>query len=322
MSFNTPVLFLTYKRYRTAIRVFNTIKKIKPNKLYFASNAPKNESEIKAVQKVRDICKKINWKCKLTTIFYSKHMLVKDSIPASINFFFKKEKQGIILEDDVLPSQSFYFFCQKMLKIFKNKKKISCIYGSSFLKKRGKSNIYFSKYTHIWGWATWRSRWKNYDPYIKFWPKFKKSKIFKNLNSNVYEYNYWNNIYDKTYLRKLNTWDYAWQACTWYKNQLSIAPSISLTQNIGYDLNAEHTIRRYKFIKKKTQNKINFYIPKKIIRNIKNDWFDFKYHYRSGYLTAPERTVYYLNNFFKDPFIFLIKLKKMLKYLFKKKFSN
>jgi hypothetical protein len=46
MSFDVPILFLTYKRYRTTIRVFNTIKKIKPKKLYFASNAPKNNDEI------------------------------------------------------------------------------------------------------------------------------------------------------------------------------------------------------------------------------------------------------------------------------------
>ena len=55
MSFSTPILFLTYKRYHTAIRVFNSIKKLKPNILYFASNAPKNEDEIDSVNKVRNI---------------------------------------------------------------------------------------------------------------------------------------------------------------------------------------------------------------------------------------------------------------------------
>lgn len=122
MSFSTPILFLTYKRYRTAIRVFNSIKRIKPRILYFASNAPKNENEIDSANKVRNIIKKIDWKCKLVLIFHEKHLLVKDSIPASIDFFFSKEEQGIILEDDVLPSQYFYFFCQKMLSTYKNKR--------------------------------------------------------------------------------------------------------------------------------------------------------------------------------------------------------
>jgi hypothetical protein len=314
MSFNTPILFLTYKRFHTSIRVFNSIKKIKPNKLYFASNAPQNDREKAAVQKVRDIIKKINWRCKLVTIFYSKHMPVKESIPTSINFFFKKEKQGIILEDDILPSKNFYFFCQKMLKIYKNNKKINCISGNRFLKRKKNSlNIYFSKYHNIWGWATWRTRWKNYDPHIKFWPKFQKTKKFKNLNENIYEFAYWKNIFDKTYKGKINTWDYQLQACAWYNNQLCIIPPVSLTQNIGFGRDAEHTIARNKFIKKRKENKINFTFPKKITQDVKNDWYNFKYFYRSASLTKKERVKYHINRFLNDPILFLILLKKNIK---------
>ena len=72
------------------IRLTIPIKKLKPNILYFASNAPKNEDEIDSENKVRNIIKKIDWKCKLVLIFHKKHLLVRDSIPASIDFFFSK----------------------------------------------------------------------------------------------------------------------------------------------------------------------------------------------------------------------------------------
>jgi hypothetical protein len=310
MSFNTPILFLTYKRYHTAIRVFNSIKKIKPKKLYFASNAPKNNSEIFVVQNVRDIINKINWRCELITMFYSEHMPVKVSIPTSINFFFRKEKQGIILEDDILPSRNFYFFCQRMLKIYEKKKKISIITGYRELKKKkNSSKIYFSKYHNVWGWATWRSNWKNYDPHIKFWPKFNKSKKFKNLNDNKYEFIYWNTIYDKVYKQKINTWDYQLQASAWLHNKLCIVPPVSLTQNIGFGREAEHTIERDKFLKKRSLNKVNFSLPKKINQDIKNDLYNFKNFHRLGGMTKKERIKFHIKKFFNDPLLYLIQKK-------------
>ena len=72
MSFNVPVLFITYKRYRTASLVFNEIKKIKPKRLYFASNYPENKKEEKSVKKVQGLLVDVNWKCKVTKIFHKK----------------------------------------------------------------------------------------------------------------------------------------------------------------------------------------------------------------------------------------------------------
>ena len=38
-----------------------------------------------------------------------------DSYDQAIKWFFKNEKEGIILEDDTLPSKSFFIFCEKLL---------------------------------------------------------------------------------------------------------------------------------------------------------------------------------------------------------------
>ena len=312
MSFNTPILFITYKRYHTSIRVFNSIKKLKPRILYFASNAPKNEREVDSVNKVRNIIKKINWKCKLVLIFHKKHLLVKDSIPASIDFFFSKEEQGIILEDDVLPSQYFYFFCHKMLSTFKNNKLIQSISGSRFSAQTKNSNIYLSKYTHIWGWATWRSRWKKYDSSIKFWPKLKKSKRFLNLNPEKNEFNYWKKIYDMTYEKKINTWDYAWQATAWNYNQLCIIPPVSLTQNIGFGRDAEHTVAKDRFEKKKKEKKISYKIPKVLDRDIFKDYDVFLHFYKGKFLRFDKKVWFLIQFFFKDPTTFILKVKKKL----------
>ena len=69
-----------------------------------------------------------------------------------------------------------------MLKIYKDEKKIFAISGNCFLKNLNKPNeaqYYFSKYSFIWGWATWKNRWEKFDRDISFWPKFKKSKKWR-----------------------------------------------------------------------------------------------------------------------------------------------
>mgnify|MGYP006116283621 FL=1 len=119
-----------------------------------------------------------------------------------------------------------------MLKKYMKNEKINSISGSRTCENGDEA--YLSKYNHIWGWATWKRSWKYFDPEIKFWPKFKKSKKWGLIHSNKIEKSYWNNIFNKTYKKKMNTWDYAWTACAWYKNQLSVIPSVSLIQNIAW----------------------------------------------------------------------------------------
>ena len=47
--FKVPIVFIIYKRTDTAVRVFETIKKAKPLKLYLVSDGPKNETEEKTM---------------------------------------------------------------------------------------------------------------------------------------------------------------------------------------------------------------------------------------------------------------------------------
>jgi hypothetical protein len=313
MNFKTPILFLTYKRYKTAIRVFESIRKIKPKKLYFASNAPRDHKEIFEVEKVRGIIKKIDWQCELIKIFHTKHMEVKHSIPTSINFFFSKEKYGIILEDDCLPLKSFFLFCEKMLINYENNTSINSICGSRFVKNKGKSETYLSKYNHAWGWATWKSRWKNFDAHIKFWPKYKKTKFFLNYNPDRDEFDYWTKVFNKTYKKKINTWDYAWTACSWYHNQLSVIPPTALVQNIGFGRDATWTVAKDKLIIKSREKKLNLSIKKKnIIRNIANDRYVFQNHFKGEFLSFEKRLIHLLVLIFRDPITFFLKLKRKI----------
>ena len=309
MNFDVPILFITYKRFRTAIRVFNQIKIIKPSKLYFVSNQAKTKQDIKNVKKVRNLLKKIDWDCKVMLLYQKEHLPVSKSIPSAIDFLFKHEKHGIILEDDCLPSKDFFLFCKKMLKKYKNNKKINAICGSRLCENDDEA--YLSKYNHVWGWATWKRSWKYFDPEIKFWTKFKKSRKWDLIHSNKIQKSYWNNIFNKTYKKKLNTWDYAWTACAWYKNQLSIIPPRSLIQNIGNGPDATWTVSKKKRILKKEIHINKDIVYAQIQRNKILDKEVFLNHFNGKYYGYNDRLIYILKTLIKDPLTFYYKCKRI-----------
>ncbi len=314
MSFETPILFLTYKRFSTAKKVFDEIKKIKPKKLYFASNIPEKinyNNDIKLVNRVRLLINEINWKCKVIKIFHKRHLPVSKSIPKSINFFFKFEKEGIILEDDCLPSQDFFKFCKIMLKMYRNQN-ISAICGSRFIKSNNKE-IYFSKYNHAWGWATWKSSWKKFDHEIKFWPKFKKSKKWSIQNNGI-EKKYWERIFHLTYKKKIDTWDYAWTASALYNNQLSIIPPVNLIRNIGFGPEATWTLKSTNSSFKRPKNLISKnFKKKKIIQNKNFDYQVFIKHFKGDRIDLISKTKDNFKLLISDPKTFYLKAKRNLK---------
>ena len=244
---NSAVLFLTYRRFNTAEKVFESIRQAKPPRLYFASNAPNpdNAGEEQRVAEVRALIERIDWPCKLYTLFRDKHLSVKYSIPSAIDWFFETEEMGIILEDDCLPSKSFYYFCDKLLERYKFDMRIWHITGDNFQDgiKRGGSDYYFSNYAHVWGWATWKSRWINYDIELSnINPVNKIQALFSKK-----EFNYWHRIFKLTKENKINTWDYQWLFTIWSNDAFSVIPNKNLVSNIGYGIDAEHTLFVDKF---------------------------------------------------------------------------
>ena len=167
---NVPVLILAYNRPIYTKKLIAALKKIKPKNIYISCDGPKNNQEdINNCNQTRDVFNSINWNCNIKTNYFPNNLGCRKGISRGINWFFKYEKQGIILEDDCIPTNYFFYFCNKMLMKYKNNPKVHCIGGVNFLKTKNiKESYYFSKYNHCWGWATWKNSWELNDPDIKF----------------------------------------------------------------------------------------------------------------------------------------------------------
>jgi len=286
--FSTPILFLVFNRPDTTKQVFAKIRKIQPKQLFIAADGAREdrEDEQEKVEEVRNIIlDNIDWDCEVKTLFREKNLGCGKAVSEGITWFFKNVEQGIILEDDTLPDLSFFPFCEELLIKYKDNKTISMISGDNFQKgiKRGKDSYYFSIYTHIWGWASWRRAWEGYDLYIKEYPDFKKKKIIRKLGMPNEFYDYWLNIFSKTYLLEFDTWDYSWQFHIFKTEGITIIPQKNLVKNIGFIDSATHTNKSHSNKYTIETHSIDSCIkhPSKTEKNIEADIYTFYHHFYS-----------------------------------------
>jgi len=241
----TPVLFLIFNRPDTTHKVFNAIRQAKPKQLFVAADGPRpdKEGEIEKCQKARQIATSVNWDCEVKTLFRDRNLGCKIAVSSAIDWFFENIEEGIILEDDCLPSQSFFWFCQELLEYYRSDTRIMMVSGDNFQfgNIRGEGSYYFSKYAHIWGWATWRRAWKHYDVNMKNFKDFLKSNQVINIFSIKQQQKYWMNVFQKVYNNEINTWDYQWAYTCFINNGLCIMPNVNLVSNIGFSKEALHT---------------------------------------------------------------------------------
>ena len=276
----TAVLFLVFNIPDTTRQVFEAIRQAKPPRLYVAADGPREGKlgEVERVKEVRTIALAVDWPCKVKTLFRDKNLGCKEGVSSAITWFFEQEKQGIILEDDCLPHLDFFSFCENLLDRHYSDERIFSITGDNFQNGiwRGDASYYFSKYTHVWGWASWRRAWKYYRGDINFWPKWKTSDAWKKYNFDKIERRYWQKIFDSCYSKQIETWDYQWVASTWYKNGLTATPNVNLVSNIGHREDATHTHdKNSPLAEMKTNTLIELQHPKAIAQDIDADHYTF-----------------------------------------------
>jgi hypothetical protein len=242
--YNTPILFLIFARPDTTSKVFEKIKKIKPSKLYIAADAPRKykSDEIKRSMQAREIVGEIDWDCKVKRLYRDENLGCMTAVSEAINWFFEEEEYGVILEDDCLPDLSFFPFCEELLVKYKHDNRIGHIGGSSFFPKllKGQNSYVFSSIPEIWGWASWRRVWKNYDAKFSYYEKSgnKQNLPFLNFREKVY----FSSFIPDVLSMKINTWDMQYYFMLRLQHQLSITPSINLVSNIGLNTQfATHT---------------------------------------------------------------------------------
>lgn len=306
--YNIPILFIIFRRKDTALKSFERIKQVKPNKLYIACDGAREnvEGENILVEETRNaILQQIDWQCEVKTLFRAKNLGCCMGVYTAINWFFKNEDKGIIIEDDCVLQSSFFPFAEELLHRYEHDERIAMIDAANYIKNVDIPDSYgFSRFKSTNGWATWKRAWKKMDLNMEWKNSPYFESIIKNNGYNGKDTHYWKYRIKAIEQNYVSAWDWQWYFTMAAYNQLSIYPKISLISNIGFGEGATHTTVSIIPDQYKTNSEIDFPLqhPKYIV-----PYEDFEYSF------------YKNNNTFRNsilqliPFCLKTKLKKWLR---------
>jgi hypothetical protein len=244
MPGRAPVLFLIFNRPEPTRKVFEAIRAYEPSRLYIAADGPRSEKqgEWSLCAETRSVLSNIDWDCKVYSLLRDHNVGCGNAVSEAITWFFDQEEEGVILEDDCLPDPSFFSFCEEMLDRYRDEPRVGSVSGNNFLPRSLQMGdpYGFSKYVQIWGWATWRRFWENYD-FKLVGPWFEWEEIISRANPIKNQANYWLQIFKALQAGLIDTWDFQVMFSSWRHEYVHIFPSRNLVTNLGYGGDATHT---------------------------------------------------------------------------------
>lgn len=241
---HTPVLLIMFNRPDYALRVFEQIRMAQPLSLFLAVDGARatKPAETDLVWQCQEIANRVDWPCKVHTLFRHENKGCKQAVSEAIDWFFSEVEAGIILEDDCLPDPTFFTFCADLLTRYASDNRVMHIGGANLAAGHwwGSDSYLFTKVCHVWGWASWRRAWQQYNLAMTTYPDQRDALLSQQVTDKASRM-YWRQAFDDVYANKIDTWDYQWVYSIWVAEGLCVVPVNNLITNIGFDERATHT---------------------------------------------------------------------------------
>lgn len=239
---DTPVLLIAWRRPQTLRQVINAIRPVAPTRLFVACDGPNPDrpGEAEKVAATRDLIEQeIDWPCQIERLYSDVNQGCREGPVKAISWFFNQVKEGIILEDDCVPSTAFFQYCEWALSAFRDDRQVMHINGNNFAAplKLINDEVTFVALPQVWGWASWSDRWEFFEGnpfYLSRQSDHRRWSLsliarcskLKHLDS----------------LKKgLDAWDYQWQITVLNRRGLAVCPRVNLISNVGVGSDATHT---------------------------------------------------------------------------------
>ena len=242
-----PVLMIVFNRPETTEKVFAAVREYAPEKLYVSADGPRDgKPDAERCAAVRAIFDRVDWPCEVKTRFRETNLGCRKAPPDAISWFFEQEEEGAILEDDCLPSQDFFRFCEEMLDRYRDDERIMVIAGSSYFDRALNPEDYtFSQFSWTWGWASTRKAWRHFDLEMPDFPEFKNRGTIRELLPG-HPFMQWRclRVFQKCFEKSVyfyDVWDWMWTYAVMKNRGLCIVPNRNLISNIG-NLGATHVM--------------------------------------------------------------------------------
>ena len=155
---DVAVLILFFNRPDQLRQVFEQVRKARPSRLFLYQDGPRSDKDMPGIMACRQVVEDVDWDCEVMRMYQERNYGCDPSEYISQRWAFDHVDKCIVLEDDDVPSISFFTFCKEMLDRYEHDTRITMISGFNVEEKTTDvdADYFFSTNFSIWGWASWR----------------------------------------------------------------------------------------------------------------------------------------------------------------------
>ncbi len=269
----------------------DSVRRAQPSRLMIVADGPRPErrDEGALCRAARSAALDVDWPCDVTTDFAEQNLGCRDRVRSGLDWVFDQVGRAILLEDDCVPHPDFFTFCGDALDRYADDPRVGAITGDNFQDghRRGDAVLYFSKYLHVWGWATWADRWKAFRSATGDEAGWVVEGSWAVAHPDRAERAYWTRRLRGVVDASNDTWDYDWVAYCWSRGWLTVTPAANLVENIGFGADATHTtaaaaVPAAAGLPEGVQ-------PSEVVPDIVADRYTFEHHYGGAEFRARRR---------------------------------
>lgn len=240
----SPVILLGFNRPDLTRQVMDAIRRYQPSRLYLACDGPRHThpGDAALVELVRAEMAQVDWPCTTFKLFRNENLGLQEAVVSALDWFFENEDEGIVLEDDCIPSNDFFRFSDYFLNEYRNESRVWGASGSNFTQSEidGASSYGFVRIPLIWGWASWSRVWERYDRDLSSYKMLLGLRPSERWPSAELRHAFEWHLQDSLATGP-KTWDYQLSWSSIHEGGLWGIPRSNLVSNRGFRDDATHT---------------------------------------------------------------------------------
>ena len=238
------VLLLFFTRSHTLRQVFNEVRKARPSHLFLFQDGPRNERDIAGIEACRQIVsdEQIDWECEVRRNYQAQNLGCMTAGYTAQRWAFSLADKVIVLEDDIVPSQSFFPFCKEMLDRYENDERITMVAGFNVdeITPDLPYDYFFTSAFSIWGWASWRRVVERWDEKYTFLDdEFSMKQLDRLISQRGYRKSFIRMCQDHRASGGPQFESIFWAAML-FNSGMAIMPSKNMINNIGASADSAH----------------------------------------------------------------------------------
>ena len=244
-SLTTPVALFAYNRPDTTERVIERIVEADPPAVYVVADGPRSDrhKDTERCMEVRLLVERADWNCPVHRLYRDENRGLPAAVYEGLDWVFDSVPEAIVLEDDTVPSPDFFRFCETLLDRYRDDERVMAINGTNRLGswRPDRGAYHFVTFQGVWGWATWRDAWTQYDPEMEAWMELTVRERIRSHLDDPERYRYYRRRFDRSYEGISPSWSRRWRFAVLANEGYCAVPSRNLVSNVGFDDRAVHT---------------------------------------------------------------------------------